>query len=266
MSTNGLVSSKNQLTSSEVDEVQEMAQKLLKTGHYQKLGKEGIFAIVMMAKATGADAIQALNGGMYFIDGKVEMDGKLMLALIRQRGHSITKDPKSTSINCILHGRRADNGDTWTESFSLEEAKTAGLLSRGSYQKYGKDMFQWRALGRLARFLFPDVIKGCYVQGEIQDSAPINDPVDRAKEDAIAIEILKKEAPEEAEKALEVNVEKNKEIQAYLPLLSDEEIQRTLDFCGVDSFDKIKPGDYDALLKSMRKKYGRKDDGSNNVA
>jgi hypothetical protein len=55
-----------------------------------------------------------------------------------------------------------------TCSFSLSEAKRAGLTG-AVWQKYQEDMLFWRALSRLARQLFPDVIKGCYVQGEIQE-------------------------------------------------------------------------------------------------
>lgn len=177
------------LTVEDLEETKKMAQSLLQTGHYQKLGAAGVFVVTQMARSIGADVMQCLNGGMYPIDGKVEMDGRMMMSLIRQAGHSVTKDKKSTPTLCILHGKRADTGDTWTESFGLEDAKAAGLLSRGSYQKYGRDMFQWRALSRLARFLFPDVIKGCYAMGEISESPRFNESVDRDAEEAAAAQI-----------------------------------------------------------------------------
>jgi len=169
-----------------INELQSSAAALMKTGHYRKLGQAGIFAVLQMASSIGTDPIQALNGGLYPVDGKVEMDGRLMMSLIRQAGHSVTKDKRSTPTHCILHGKRADTGDTWTESFGMEDAKKAGLLSRGVYAKYGRDMFQWRALSRLARFLFPDVIKGCYAVGEIKDAPGLNEPVDEELEEQYA--------------------------------------------------------------------------------
>lgn len=153
----------------EIKNTQKMCQMLMATSHYQKLGSEGIFAIVEKAKSIGVSPLEALNGGMYFVQGKVELTAGMMNQLIRQRGHSITKDKKSDDTICILHGKRADNGDTWVESFSIEDAKKAGIY-RNQWIKYPKDMLFARALSRLARQLFPDVIKGCYVQGEITDT------------------------------------------------------------------------------------------------
>ncbi len=174
-----------------IDDTTKMAEALLETGHYKKLGMGGIFAIIQMARAVGADPMQCLNGGMYPIDGKVEMESKLMMALIRQKGHSITKDKKSDNNICILHGKRVDNGDGWSESFSVEDAKKAGLLSRGGvWSKYTRDMLFNRALSRLARCLFSDVIKGCYVLGEISEAPSLNSKVNESEQNQFETEII----------------------------------------------------------------------------
>ena len=153
----------------EIENTENVCKALLKSAHYSKIGNEGIYAIVNKAKSIGLNPFDALNGGMYYVQGKVELTSAMMNQLIRMGRHSITKDKRSDDKICILHGKRADNGDTWTESFSLEDAKLAGIY-RNQWLKYPKDMLFARALSRLARQLFPDVIKGCYVQGEISDS------------------------------------------------------------------------------------------------
>jgi len=152
----------------EIEATNQICKALMQTPHYKKMGPEGIYAIVSKAKSIGVSPMEALNGGMYFVQGKVELTSAMMNDLIRRHRHSITKDKKSDDKICILHGKRADNGDTWSESFSIEDAKTAGIY-RNQWLKYPKDMLFARALSRLARQLFPDVIKGCYVQGEIED-------------------------------------------------------------------------------------------------
>lgn len=171
------------LSLDEVSDMKHMAQKLLETGHYQKLGMAGICAVIQMARALNVDEIMALNGGLFPVDGKVEMDGRMMMMMIRQAGHSVTKDPSSTEDNIILKGRRADNGDTWSESFGTEDAKRAGLINKQIYQKYGKTMFVWRALSALARFLFADVIKGTYVRGEIDEDLKLDQMTPEQYED-----------------------------------------------------------------------------------
>jgi hypothetical protein len=148
-----------------------ICEALMSTPHYSRLGREGIFAIVSKATALNIDPMDALNGALYFVQGKVEMTSQMMNQLIRQAGHSIKKDDCSNNILCVLHGKRADNGDEWTESFSIEEAQLAGLIKKENpWVKYPRDMLFARALSRLARQLFPDVIKGCYVEGEIQSN------------------------------------------------------------------------------------------------
>lgn len=185
-----------QLTTKRISEIHSMAKELMKTSHYKKMGEAGIFAILSLSESIKADPFQCLNGDLYYTPrGKVEMEGELMMALIRQAGHSITKDKRSDQNNCILHGKRADTGDTWTENFSIEEAKKAGLLGAGAWSKFPRDMLQWRALSRLARFLFADVIKGCYVRGEVSDAPPLDSAVNKEEQDRLAKEIIAEVEP-----------------------------------------------------------------------
>ncbi len=161
---------------SELNSAQKVCQALMKTPHYAKMGEVGIFAIMQKAKSMGMSAIEALNGGMYFVQGKCEMPGQAMLSLIRSKGHSVTMDAKSNDRHVIMHGKRADNGDTWTVEFSIEDAKKAGIY-KNVWEKYPKTMCTWRCVSMLGRFLFSDVIKGVYVQGEISDSVPLDQSV-----------------------------------------------------------------------------------------
>lgn len=171
---NEIITKQSQDTIIELQNTNKLCDMLMQTPHYKRLGHEGIYAIVAKAKSIGACPMDCLNGGMYYVKGKVELSAAMMNQLIRQHGHCITKDKQSNDSVCILHGKRKDTGDVWMESFSIEEAKRAGIYS-GVWQRYPRDMLFARALSRLARQLFPDVIKGCYVEGEIKGN--FNDPV-----------------------------------------------------------------------------------------
>jgi hypothetical protein len=158
----------------DVESMQNLCCQLMRSKHYQKMGEEGIFAIVQKARALNIDPLEALNGGMYYINGKVGMSSEMMSALIRSQGHSIMKDPKSDKGVCILNGKRADNGDTWTTSFSMEDAKRAGLM-KNMYDRYPEIMLYNRAMSMIARQLFPDVIKGAgYTPGELMEIKAAN--------------------------------------------------------------------------------------------
>lgn len=155
----------------EISKAQDLCRRLMTTKHYARMGEEGIFAVVAKAKAMNISPLEALNGGMYSVQGKVEMSGVMMMSLIRQAGHSIKRDPKSTKTHVIMHGKRKDNGDEWTVSFSTDDAKQAGIY-KATWEKYPEAMCVWRCVSMLGRYLFADVIKGCYIQGEVSESEP----------------------------------------------------------------------------------------------
>lgn len=153
----------------ELESNQRLCKMLMQTPHFRKLGEEGIFAILIKAKSLNINPLDALGGLFYYVQGKVGMSSEMMATLVRQSGHSIVKDAKSDNTVCILHGTRKDNGDTWTVSFSMDDAKRAGL-AKNMYEKYPAVMLYNRAMSMLARQLFPDVIKGCgYTPDELHE-------------------------------------------------------------------------------------------------
>jgi hypothetical protein len=106
----------------------------------------------------------------FAINGKIGMSTEMMAALVRQRGHSIAKDAKSNSEIVILHGKRADNGDTWTCSFSKDDAIAAGLWGTATWKKYPGVMLYNRCMSMLFRQLFPDLSLGAgYVEDELKE-------------------------------------------------------------------------------------------------
>jgi hypothetical protein len=169
------------------------------------MGAEGLYAIVQKAKSMGICPLDALNGGMFCVNGKVEMSAQMMNRLIRSKGHSIQKiDEKCTKTCCVLKGKRADNGDVWMISFSVEDAKRAGLVKlNGPWEKFPEAMCFARALSMLARQLFPDVIVDTYVEGEISDAPGLFEPVKATISEEQLVELLgiisKTSAPKDLE-------------------------------------------------------------------
>lgn len=160
----------------ELDKIQDTCKKLLNTKHYQALGEHGIHAIIARAKALGIHPFEALNSGFFVINGKVGMSTEMMAALVRKRGHSITKDPKSNNECVILHGKRADTGDTWTCTFTKEDAERAGLWNGPTWKKYPGVMLYNRCMSMLFRQLFPDLSLGAgYVEDELKEITKTGD-------------------------------------------------------------------------------------------
>lgn len=146
---------------------------LAKTAHVSGLyngvgGEAKIMMILLAAHDLGIKPTIALNGGIWNIQGKIEISARLMTSMIRRAGHSISIKECNDKV-CTLKGKRSDNGDEIESSFSIEDAKNAGLAGRDAWKKYAEDMLYARAMSRLARRLFPDVIGTAYVEGELRD-------------------------------------------------------------------------------------------------
>ncbi len=146
-----------------------MAEHAVSSKMYRGIGeKAGVMMIMLAARELGIPPMQALNGGINIIQGKVEISARMMSALVRKSGHQISiKENGHTS--CTLVGKRADTGESLEVSYTLDEAQKAGLIKPGGgWTKCPKDMCFARALSRLARQLFSDVIGIGYVEGEIK--------------------------------------------------------------------------------------------------
>lgn len=191
----------------EIQVLQTIARTASSSGLYAGVGNEQkILMILLAARELGIKPMMALNGGLWNIQGKIEISARLMNSMIRRAGHSIMIK-EINNQRCVLEGKRTDSGDSFIAQFTIEEAQRAGLTSRDVWRKYTEDMLYARAMSRLARRLFPDVIGTAYVEGEIGgsrsnviDVSPIenfeNEELDELEKKAI--ERLK-EAPDLAE-------------------------------------------------------------------
>ncbi len=147
---------------------QTWAKTAVESNMYRGIGKEaGVMMIMLAAREFGIGPAQALNGGLNIIEGKVELSARMMSALIRRARHSV-QVLESTDKVCRIKGIRRDTGDTLISGFTIEEAQQAGLVKeKGAWRKCPQDMLFARAMSRLARQLFADVIGIGYVEGEI---------------------------------------------------------------------------------------------------
>ena len=212
----------------QMHDLNQLCQFFVSSPHHSKIGADGIYAILCAASSLGVDPRIALNGGMYYVRGKVELSAQMMNALIRKHGLSITKDKRSDETVCILHGKRCDTQDTWTASFSLDEAKRANLLSSNTWRIYPSDMLFARALSRLARQLFPDLIGNCYVEQEIQDigDIPADDVIDTPVDTIDDIDPEHAAALSDLMQILDSHPAQRKDLEAFLAAKSIPSIDK----------------------------------------
>lgn len=200
--------------SNELNKLQLVAKNAQQSGLYQSVGGEAkIFMILLAARELNIPPMQALNGGIWNIQGKIEISARLMNSMIRRAGHSITIEESNNKV-CRLKGKRSDNGDCFYSQFTIEDAQNAGLANKDVWKKYTEDMLYNRAMSRLARRLFPDVIGNAYVEGEIREAI--------AEENATVEPVIDSEA-------IEVKVETSEEIDEVYSHFSKDYSQESPD-------------------------------------
>lgn len=163
-SNNNLLPSQN-----EFNMFQTIAKNAQVSGLYGGVGGEAkIFMILLAARELGISPMIALNGGIWNIQGKIEISARLMNAMIRRAGHTMQID--SNAERCIIKGKRCDTGEEHTETFTWSMAEKAGLAGGNVWKKYPEDMLYNRCMSRFARRFCPDVIGTAYVEGEIREA------------------------------------------------------------------------------------------------
>lgn len=182
-----------------------MADQAINSKFYASTYKDqsAVMMIMLAARELGIPPMQALNGGIHMIQGKVEISARMMSALIRKAGHKV-KVHESTDTHCVVYGTRCDTGETQSASFSVAEAQLAGIYKAGGgWAKWPKDMCFARALSRLARQLFSDVIGIGYVEGEISQIDVVPEMIETEVEEALLDKYLGFFSKEETTIALE---------------------------------------------------------------
>ena len=169
-----------------------------------------IFAAIMLGDSLGLPPMSAMQY-VHVVEGKPTMSAEGMVALVRKGGHSLTRtavlDSDGNVVGMTATGRRADTGDRDTFTFTLDDARTAGLLDRrGPWQQYPKAMLWARAVSGLCRILFADLLMGTSYTPEelggdvsaedVQVMEPESAPVPAAFDtDAVVVEPVQETPP-----------------------------------------------------------------------
>lgn len=125
-----------------------------------------IAACVLAGRELGIGPMSSLQN-LIVIDGRPSMTSLLMRQLIFAAGHSIHY-AESTDFRCVVKGRRRGEEEWTTITWTMDQAKKAGLDTKTNWRKYPKQMLQARATGELARLAFADCLGGMgYLEDEL---------------------------------------------------------------------------------------------------
>lgn len=122
--------------------------------------------IILTGRDLGLSPVQSLRS-IHVIQGKIEVAADQQLALFKRAGgraeFKVLTDTEATLA--LKHA----NGDKHTETFTIEDAKRAGLVD-GNWKKYPKAMLRSRAITAGLKSIGFDATAGLYAPGEVTDA------------------------------------------------------------------------------------------------
>lgn len=134
---------------------------------------EDVLAIVLTGAELGLAPMQAVRG-IHIISGKVSLSADLMGALVKrsQVCEYLQLVESTDAIATYRTKRKGEPGET-TISFTIEQAKAAGLLHGDNWKKYPAAMLRARCLAAICRAVYPDLCLGVYDSdsGELEGEA-----------------------------------------------------------------------------------------------
>ncbi len=158
------------IQTSEWQVIQQVASMLARSDMVPKAYRnhpENVILAALTGKSLGWDVTTAMRF-VHVVEGKPTISAEGMVALVRRAGHSLSGE--SGDQQATVKGRRGDTGDEMSVTFTMAQARTAGLANKQVWKSYPSSMLWARAVSQLCRMLFPDVLLGAsYTAEELGD-------------------------------------------------------------------------------------------------
>jgi len=128
---------------------------------------EAAFTIAMTGRELGLTTMQSIRS-LRMESGRIQMSADLMVALclresdVCERFQLVESNGKIATYEAKRVGQ-----EPVRMSFTLEQAKQAGLLGKDNWKAYPDAMLRARCIAALARVVFPDLMFGIYDTDEI---------------------------------------------------------------------------------------------------
>lgn len=154
---------------SSMGELAQLADSAAKTTFYGAKTKEQALLLMLTGKDLGLSYTQALRT-FHVIEGRPAMSADGMAAIcLGSKLCEYFRTIESTAESCTVETKRIGNPPSKL-TFTMAEAKQAGLAGRAMWGKYPAAMLRARAKSMLARDVYPDLLAGIYDPDEIEST------------------------------------------------------------------------------------------------
>lgn len=171
-------------------DLEKMGQVIAKSNLFGVKTPDQAIALMLVAQAQGIHPAQAAID-FYIIQGRPSLTTNAILARFQQSGgkveyHTYTdQECKATFTH--------PQGGSLTLSWTIAQAKNAGLTGKDNWKMYARAMLRSRVIAEGVRAVYPAVLGGMYSQEEVQDF-DVKPPKVGATEKVVEGEVLPPDA------------------------------------------------------------------------
>jgi hypothetical protein len=133
---------------------------------------QDILVTLITGHELGLSPMQAIRS-IHIVQGRAVMSADLMVALAaRSPACEWIRLTESTDKVATYEAKRRGAPEPVRLSFTIEQARIAGLASKDNWKNYPAAMLRARCSAAIVRAVFPDLALGVYEQDEAQDIEP----------------------------------------------------------------------------------------------
>lgn len=133
-----------------------------------------VTAAILSGREIGLGPMAAMKH-MQMVEGTPALSAEMARALVQARGHEI-RFREMTTTRCVVEGRRRGEDEWTTVTWTMDDAKRAGLLDAGKsgrfrpgWSKYPRRQLIARASAELCHLKFADCLNGMPFLEELED-------------------------------------------------------------------------------------------------
>jgi len=164
---------------SKFEYLQRLGKLLAASGYFKDASDQAKACVKIIAgDELGIPPVASMMG-ISIVQGRVQLGGNLIASRIRTNGYDYHV-AHLDGQKCVIEFRsRPDSSGKRTclgeSSFSIEDARQAGLATKDNYKQYPRNMLFNRAISNGAKWFTPDVFAGIpvYAEGELSDAPEI---------------------------------------------------------------------------------------------
>ena len=141
------------------DELRQIGAVLAKSGFFQDSSDEAKAVVKVLAgRELGIGPIEAMTG-INIVKGRVALSANLMAAQIKRHPDYDYRVTELTDQKCSIEFfQRGEN--LGVSTFTVEDAKRAGLIGKDTYRQYPRNLLFARAMSNGAKWYCPDAFAG----------------------------------------------------------------------------------------------------------